>query len=125
MFKVAFALLAWLVLIELAKADERTRCSAEPNWSDGQAWHYRTKIPGYAAGVRDDKCWYVGESMKPRSELYWEQSAVSPLTAAPGLSGQRGEVVSTLAPAPAFTNKWPAEGSFADRWEGIGTWAWK
>jgi hypothetical protein len=31
-------------------------------------WHYRTKIGG-----RPERCWYIGERMKPRSELYWAE----------------------------------------------------
>lgn len=72
---VSFVLMAAIVAIAFAlfgrpaRGGERVACEAKPGAGDG--WHYRTKIPGYGVGIRDDKCWYVGPSMKARDELYW------------------------------------------------------
>ncbi len=62
--------IVWLLIMELAQAGERIACSTEPS-NDSKEWHYRTKVPGYAPGIRDDRCWYIGAAMKPREELYW------------------------------------------------------
>jgi len=51
---------------------EQMLCHLQPGGNDG--WHYRTKIDG-----RAEACWYLGERMKPRSQLYWaEAPAVVP-----------------------------------------------
>jgi len=52
-----------------ALAGEKTACQTRPLIDDGREWHYRTQIPGGPNG--DDRCFYVGKGMKPRSELYW------------------------------------------------------
>jgi hypothetical protein len=108
--------LAMLITSFPALAGELVQCEPQPVTGDGQEWYYRTKVGG-----RPEKCFYIGQRMKPRNELYWEQSSLS-AAIAPSESGQGA---SGLVPAPAFENRWPAEGSLADRWEGIGTWAWK
>jgi len=72
-----------LLLIGQAFGSERMSCKVQPVRGDGREWHYRTKIPGYAGDVRDDKCWYPGERMKPRGELYWDIDTTGP-SAPPG-----------------------------------------
>ena len=52
-----------------ALAGEKTACQTRPLIDDGREWHYRTQIPG--GPNDDDRCFYVGRGMKPRSELYW------------------------------------------------------
>src|SRR5437016_4330013 len=56
-----------LMLIGQAFGGERMSCEVQPMRGDGREWHYRTKVGG------DPRiCWYPGERMKPRSELYWD-----------------------------------------------------
>ena len=65
-----------------ALAGEKTACQTRPLIDDGREWHYRTQIPGGPNG--DDRCFYVGKGMKPRSELYWsapELPALAPIVA--------------------------------------------
>lgn len=51
---------------------ERMICQLEPQ---NDNWHYRTKVGG-----RAEKCWYEGQRMKPRNELYWaEAPEVAPM----------------------------------------------
>jgi hypothetical protein len=69
--KVAFmdTMLAALLLVFIGQAfgGERMSCEVQPVRGDGREWHYRTKVGG------DPRiCWYPGERMKPRSELYWD-----------------------------------------------------
>ena len=52
-----------------ALAGEKTACQTRPLIDDGREWHYRTQIPGGPNG--DDRCFYVGNRTKSRSELYW------------------------------------------------------
>ena len=65
-------------------AQTKQLCQLEPRADSG--WHYRTKVNG-----RPEKCWYEGERMKPRNELYWAETPaipqmliVSPPEAEPG-----------------------------------------
>jgi hypothetical protein len=61
------ATLLLLMFIGQAFGGERTSCEVQPVRDDGREWHYRTKVGG------DSRvCWYPGERMKPRSELYWD-----------------------------------------------------
>ncbi len=76
MIKLVFAINIMFMLVNVARSGERVACKAEPD-TNGE-WHYRTKIPGYAVGIRDDRCWYIGKSMKPRDELYWAQTPARP-----------------------------------------------
>jgi hypothetical protein len=65
-----------------ALAGEKTACQTRPLIDDGREWHYRTQIPGGPNG--DDRCFYVGKGIKPRSELYWstpQPPAVAPIVA--------------------------------------------
>jgi hypothetical protein len=58
------AVLLLLMLIGQAFGGERMSCEVQPT-PDGREWHHRTKVGG------DPRiCWYPGERMKPRSELY-------------------------------------------------------
>jgi hypothetical protein len=62
-----------LALSGNAYAGEKMICNLEPT-NDAAGWHYRTKIGG-----RDDRCFYIGPRMKPRSELFWaEAPAIAP-----------------------------------------------
>jgi hypothetical protein len=67
---IALAIAILIGLITAAYGGERMACQVAPN-DPVSSWHYRTKIPGYAPGIRDDKCWYIGKPMKPREELFW------------------------------------------------------
>ena len=61
------AALLLLMFIGQAFGGERMSCEVQPVGGDGREWHYRTKVGG------DPRiCWYPGERMKPRSELYWD-----------------------------------------------------
>jgi hypothetical protein len=117
-----------LLLIGQAFGSERMSCKVQPVRGDGREWHYRTKIPGYAGDVRDDKCWYPGERMKPRGELYWDidttgssappGDAIEPKegTVLEGDPVEEGDPVKTkdatvLEPQP--------DGNFAERWRAL------
>jgi hypothetical protein len=66
------AVLLLLMLIGQAFGGERMSCEVQP-LPDGREWHYRTKVGG------DPRiCWYPGERMKPRSELYWDAVSAPP-----------------------------------------------
>jgi hypothetical protein len=61
------AALLLLMFTGQALSAERTSCEVQPVRGDLREWHYRTKVGG------DPRvCWYPGERMKPRSELYWD-----------------------------------------------------
>jgi len=47
-------------------------CQPEPGV--GNDWHYRTKIAPLPAA----RCYYQGERMKPRRELYWAEAPKLP-----------------------------------------------
>src|SRR5262245_6271832 len=65
--------LAILAVPKRALGGEKMMCSLEPQ-SRGE-WHYRTKIPP----LQEERCYYLGPRMKPRSELYWgEAPAIAP-----------------------------------------------
>ena len=74
-FAIAF-LAVYMLVVTGACAGERMQCFAEPL---GKDWHYRTKVPGFAGDVRDDRCWYEGPPMKPLEELYWPTEPVAPM----------------------------------------------
>jgi hypothetical protein len=66
-------LITWLALLTgMAYGGERTMCHFEP--ADAGGWHYRTKVPP----LMDAQCWYLGERMKPRRELYWAEAPSIP-----------------------------------------------
>jgi len=61
------AALLLLMFTGQAFSAERMSCEVQPVRGDVREWHYRTKVGG------DPRvCWYPGERMKPRSELYWD-----------------------------------------------------
>src|SRR5262252_8235087 len=70
---IIIGLVLYLIVTRVL-AGERMRCEAEPTGSD---WHYRTKVDG-----RETKCWFPGERMKPRSELFWGRPDPVPQTTA-------------------------------------------
>lgn len=74
------------LLMRPARGGERIACQLEPI-SAGD-WHYRTKV-----GSRPERCYYLGERMKPRSELYWSEAPSIP-------------PMSTVAPEPDFILRW-------------------
>jgi hypothetical protein len=70
--RFAVIALTFLFPITAPAAGERQLCNLEPLSAEG--WHYRTKIDG-----RPERCWYMGERMKPRRELFWAESpAIAP-----------------------------------------------
>ena len=111
------AVLLSLMLISQAFGGERVRCEVQPVRSDGREWHYRTKVGGDS-----QTCWYPGERMKPRSELYWDIDTTG-LSAPPGDAVEpkdgavfEGDAVETkdvtvLEPQP--------DGNFAERWRAL------
>ena len=106
------AILLLLILIGRAFGGERMSCEIQP-MPDGREWHYRTRVGG------DPRiCWYPGERMKPRSELYWDTDttnlAVDPKDA-PVLERDAVEPkdATDLEPEP--------DGNFAERWRALDT----
>jgi hypothetical protein len=119
-----------LLLIGQAFGGERMSCEVQPVHGDGREWHYRTKVGG------DPRtCWYPGERMKPRSELYWDTDTTN-------LSAPAGDAVEPKDPAVPERNavepKGPAvpernavepkdatvlqphpDGNFAERWRAL------
>jgi hypothetical protein len=69
--RFAVTALAFLFPITAPAAGERQLCQLEP--MSAQGWHYRTKIDD-----RPERCWYIGERMKPRRELYWSEAPAIP-----------------------------------------------
>jgi len=65
------ALAATLLCAWSAAAGERMLCQVQAG--ELGEWHYRTGIPG-----RDGRCYYQGERMKSRRELYWAEVPASP-----------------------------------------------
>jgi len=77
---------ALIVFLAAARGGEQMICHLQPMDS---GWHYRTRIPPRP----EIRCWYRGERMKPRRELYWaETPAIPPMT--------------ITAPQPAFILRW-------------------
>jgi hypothetical protein len=80
MNRAILGIVVGFVLIGNAYAGEKALCNLQPI-SNAAGWHYRTKVGG-----RDARCYYIGERMKPRSELFWaELPAIPP--ADPGSNG--------------------------------------
>ena len=104
------AALLLLMFIGQAFGGERMSCEVQPMRGDGREWHYRTKVDG------DPRiCWYPGERMKPRSELYWDappSDAVEPKDGTV-LQGDSVETkdATVLEPQP--------DGNFAERWRAL------
>src|SRR5262245_23151759 len=71
---IAIVVTLMILAVPKAHGGEKMLCNLAPQ-GVGE-WHYRTKIGG-----RREQCWYIGERMKPRSELYWaEAPAITPMT---------------------------------------------
>src|SRR5262249_5017511 len=101
---LAFLLLLMLMLIGQAFGGERMSCEVQPVRGDGREWHYRTKVGG------DPRiCWYPGEQMKPRSELYWETVTTRP-------SVPPSEAVE---PKDATVLEPHTDGNFVERWRAL------
>jgi len=60
------------LIVRYARGGDKQLCHLEPGLTDG--WHYRTKIPP----LLDQRCYYQGTRMKPRSELYWAGAPTIP-----------------------------------------------
>jgi hypothetical protein len=108
-------ILLLLMLIGQAFGGERMSCEVQPVRSDGREWHYRTKFGG------DHRvCWYPGERMKPRDELYWD----------PGTTGPSAPPSDAVEPkdAPVLEREGAelkdatvlhSDGNFAERWRAL------
>ena len=68
MLAIVFVLVA---MIQHAHGGEKQLCQMERG-VQGE-WHYRTKVNG-----KPWKCYYEGERMKPRAELYWAEVPTVP-----------------------------------------------
>jgi hypothetical protein len=69
-YALVIALLFALVITK-ARGGEQQMCQLERGVGGG--WHFRTKVGPHAG-----RCWYLGERMKPRSELYWAEVPARP-----------------------------------------------
>lgn len=83
---LAIAFVTSVIMTRTARGGEKMICHLEPVDSDG--WHYRTKVGG-----RSEQCWYMGERMKPRKELYWAETPTVPPEIPP---------MTIIAPEPEF-----------------------
>ena len=100
------AVLLLLVLLSQAFGGERMSCEVQPARGDGREWHYRTKVGGDSR-----TCWYPGERMKPRSELYWDTDTTR-LSAPPSDAVEsKDDDATVLEPHP--------DGNFAERWRAL------
>jgi hypothetical protein len=102
---VVAALIIMATLFGRLHAGEIVDCAAAYLPGERDSWSYRTKIPGYGPGSRNDKCWYEGPPMKPRNELRWPmtrtkaskaeqpQAPVSPRYGTPAAAPAMKEVV--------------------------------
>jgi hypothetical protein len=111
------AVLLLLIPIGQTFGGVRMRCEVQPTREDGREWHYRTKV-----GADPRICWYPGERMKPRSELYWDTDPttlsdpppeeVTPKDiTVPNREAVEPEDATILQPQP--------EGTFAERWRAL------
>jgi hypothetical protein len=105
-------MIALLVLANAVQAGERIECEMQPVTSDTREWHYRTKIDG-----REDKCWYPGERMKPRSELYWGRSTAPTNTGQPEEADQPQPPLSAVPPQEEVMPNKPGDRSAVGRAE--------
>jgi hypothetical protein len=113
---LAVLLLPLLMLIGQAFGGERMSCEAQP-MPDGREWHYRTKVGG------DPRiCWYPGERMKPRRELYWDTDTTR-LSPPPSDAVDPNDA--TVLERDAVDPKDPTvlephpDGNFAERWRAL------
>jgi hypothetical protein len=108
-----FAVLLLLMPIGQAFGGERMRCEVQPTREDGREWSYRTKVGG------DPRiCWYPGERMKPRSELYWDTDTTR-LSAPPGDAIKDLLERDVVEPKDATVLEPHTEGNFVERWRAL------
>jgi hypothetical protein len=111
------AVLLLLMPIGQVFGGERMRCEVQPTREDGREWSYRTKVGG------DPRiCWYLGERMKPRSELYWDSDTTR-------LSSPPSDAIdpkdATVLEGDAVESKDATvlerqpDGNFAERWRAL------
>jgi len=111
------AALLLLMLFGQAFGGERMSCEVQ-SMPDGREWHYRIKVGG------DPRiCWYPGERMKPRSELYWDTDTTR-LSAPPSDAvDPKGATVlerDAVEPRDDATVLEPhPDGNFAERWRAL------
>src|SRR5262245_7033585 len=112
---LAFLLL--LILIGQAFGGERMSCEVQPVRGDGREWHYRTKVGG------DPRiCWYPGERMKPRSELYWETETTRPSVPPSEAAEPKDATVlegDTIESKDATVPELHPDGNFVERWRAL------
>jgi hypothetical protein len=105
------------LLIGQAFGGERMSCEVQPVHGDGREWHYRTKVGG------DPRtCWYPGEPMKPRSELYWDTNTTNPSAPAGDAVEPKDPAVperNAVEPKDATVLQPHPDGNFAERWRAL------
>jgi hypothetical protein len=62
--------IAGIAVIRYAHGDHKQLCQIQPG---REGWHYRTKVDG-----KSWRCYYQGERMKPRDQLYWAETPMAP-----------------------------------------------
>jgi len=110
------AALLLLMFIGQALGGERMSCEARP-MPNGREWHHRTKVGG-----DPQICWYPGERMKPRSELYWDTDATRPSVAPSDAVEPKDPAVperDVVDPKDATVPQPHPDGNFADRWHAL------
>jgi len=113
---IHLAALLMLMLIGQAFGGDRMSCEVQP-MPDGREWHHRTKVGG------DPRiCWYPGERMKPRSELYWDTDTTR-LSAPPSdaIDPKDATVLErdAVEPKDATVLEPHPDGNFAERWHAL------
>jgi hypothetical protein len=108
------AVLLLLMLIGQAFGGERMSCEVQPVRGDGREWHYRTKVGGYPR-----ICWYPGERMKPRSELYWDTDTTAPPSDAVELKDATVLESDAVDTKDATVLEPHPDGNFAERWRAL------
>jgi hypothetical protein len=110
------AALLLLMFIGQAFGGERMSCEVQPVRGDGREWHYRTKVGG------DPRiCWYPGERMKPRSELYWETETRPSVPPREAVEPKDAAVLEsdTVEPKDATVLEPHPDGNFVERWRAL------
>jgi hypothetical protein len=105
-----------LKFIGQAFGGERMSCEVQPVRGDGREWHYRTKVGG------DTRiCWYPGERMKPRSELYWETETRPSVPPREAVEPKDATVLEsdTIEPKDATVLEPHPDGNFVERWRAL------
>ena len=107
------AVLLLLMPICQAFGGERMRCEVQPTRDDGREWSYRTKV-----GADPRICWYPGERMKPRGELYWDTDTTR-LPAPPGDAIKDLLERDAVEPKDATVLEPHTDGNFVERWRAL------